>query len=266
MMDRSPESRWQEEAQRARTADRTALENLLFHRSREVLEGLLENPRLGDKHLLILLSRRDLSRDIVTRIAKNREWMKSYPLKLAVVKHPHAPRHLALPLLKFLYLFDLLGVAATPGVAPDLRRLAEEAVLSQQEGLALGQRLSLARQGSHRIAAGLLGDSDRRVVEAALSNPAMTEHAITGALLERKTGRELTAAVLAHDRWGSRYGVKLALLRSRHLSLARVMAILPEIARSDLDDLADDPRVRGEVRGYVSKLIRTRRVRGQGRG
>ena len=79
MMDRPSESVMQEEAQRARTADGALLENLLFHRSREVLEALLTNPRVGEKHLAILLSRRDLSRDIVARIAQNREWMKSYP-------------------------------------------------------------------------------------------------------------------------------------------------------------------------------------------
>lgn len=261
MKNPSLESGLREEAQRARTADGVLLESLLFHPSREVLGALLENPRLGEKHLAILLSRRDLAREIVARVAQNREWMKSYPLKLAVVKHPRTPRHLAFPLLKFLYLFDLLSVATTPGVAPELKRQAEEAVCTQQEGLALGQRLSLARRGSHRIAAGLLADSDRRVVEAALSNPAMTEHGIMRALLERKAAPELAGAVLKHDRWFARSAVKLALLRGQHLSLARVMAILPELAQPDLEDLAQDPRVRQEVRGYVAKLIRTRRVR-----
>jgi len=254
-------SDFREEAERARTADRSRLENLLYHRSREVLEALLENPRLGEKHLALLLSRRDLSRDIVARIAQNRGWMKSYPLKLAVVKHPRTPRHLALPLLKFLYLFDLLSVATAAGVPPDVKRLAEESILAQREGLALGQRINLARRGSHRIAGGLLGDSDRRVIEAALSNPAMTEHAVTRALLDGKAGPHLTAAVLDQDRWFARYSIKLALLRGRHLSLARVMAILPALARSDLDDLVEDPRVRQEIRQYMAKLLRTHRSR-----
>src|SRR3972149_1551400 len=122
MKDRSPESVLREETHQARTAGGAVLENLLYHRSREVLEALLENPRLGEKHLAILLARRDLPREIVTRIAQNREWMKSYPLKLAVVKHPRAPRYLAIPLLKFLYLFDLLKVAMTPGVPAELKR------------------------------------------------------------------------------------------------------------------------------------------------
>jgi hypothetical protein len=254
-------SEFREEAARARTADRTLLENLLYHPSREVLEALLENPRVGEKHLAILLSRRDLSRDLVARIAQNREWMKSYPLKLAVVKHPRTPRHLALPLLKFIYLFDLLAVARTAGVPPDLRKLAEEAILMQREGLALGQRISLARGGSPRIAGGLLGDSDRRVIEAALANPAMTEYAVTRAILDREAGPHLTAAVLEQERWFARYSVKLALLRGQHLSLARVMALLPELARPDLADLAEDPRVREEVRRYVAKLLQTRPAR-----
>jgi hypothetical protein len=251
-------SEFREEAARARTADRTLLENLLFHPSREVLEALLENPRVGEKHLAILLSRRDLARDIVARIAQNREWMKSYPLKLAVIKHPRTPRHLALPLLKFVYLFDLLAVAATPGVPSDLRKLAEDAILLQREGLALGQRISLARCGSPRIAGGLLGDSDRRVIEAALGNPAMTEYAVTRALLDREASPHLAAAVLEHERWFVCYSVKLALLRGQHLSLARVMALLPELARPDLADLAEDPRVREEVRRYVAKLLQRR--------
>ena len=237
------------------------IESLLHHRSNEVLEELLENPLLGEKQVSILLSRRDLGREIVARIAGNREWMKSYPLKLAVVKHPRAPRHLALPLLKYLYLFDLLKVAGTVGVPPELRRQAEEAILLQKEGLSLGQRLSLAKQGSNRIAAGLLLDSDRRVIDAALQNPAMTEHSVTRGLLDQKSPPALTDAVLEHRRWSVCYGVKLALIRAPHTSLGRVMSILPGLLQGDLDDIAEDPRVRGEIRAYVGKLAQNRRAR-----
>ena len=257
----SRESAIAEEARRARTADWPLLKSLLHHRSREVLEALLENPLVGESQVAILLSRRDLAREVVARIAENREWMKSYPLKLAVVRHPRTPRHLALPLLKYLYLFDLLTVAATAGTPAELKRQAEEAILLQREGLALGQRLTLARRGSNRIAGGLLLDADRRVIEVALVNPAMTEHAVTRALLDRKAHAALTEAVVEHDLWSLRYGIKLALLRTPHLSLGRVMSILPELALADLNDLADDPRVKGEIRAYVAKLAQTRRVR-----
>jgi hypothetical protein len=261
MTNPSPESGIAGEARRARTADRSLIETLLHHRSREVLEALLENPRFGEKQVAILLSRRDLAREIVARIAENRQWMKSYPLKLAVVRHPRTPRHLSLPLLKYLYLFDLLAVATATGTPAELKRQAEEAILLQREGLALGQRLSLARRGSNRIAAGLLLDADRRVVDAALMNPAMTEHAVTRGLLDRRAQPALTEAVLEQDHWYRRYAMKLALLRAHHISLGRVMSILPELSQRDLDDVTDDPRVRGEVRLYVAKLVQSRRLR-----
>lgn len=252
------ESDLRERVLQARTATGPLLENLLYDRSREVLAVLLENPHLGEQHLAILLARRDLPREIVARIAQSNEWMKSYPLKLAAVKHPRAPRHLALPLMKFLYLFDLLGIAMTPGAPAELKRVAEDAILSQQEGIALGQRLALARRGSLRIAAGLLTDPDPKVIDAALVNPSLTEQAVSAALLLEKASRHLTETVLGHTRWSARHNVKLALLRNKHLSLARFMRILPDLSRTDLVDLVSDPRVAGNLRAYVANVVKMR--------
>ena len=255
------ESSLRETVEQARTATGSQLENLLYHRSREVLDALLDNPRLREQHLIVMLARRDLSREVVSRIAQNKEWMKSYPLKTSVLKHPRTPRHLALPLLKLIYLFDLMAIAATPGTSPDLKRLAEDALLAQREGLALGQRLSLARRGSPRIAAGLLLDADPRVIRAALDNPSMTDQSVSAALLLEKAGGELTGAVAAHSRWSARRSVKLALARSRNLSLARFASLLPDLSLSELRDLMDDRRVAPNLHAYVAKIANSRRLR-----
>ena len=105
-----------------------------------------------------------------------------------------------------------------------------------------------------------MGDSAGRGSEAALVNPAMTEHAIAAALVREKGSRELPAAVVTYPRWFARYPIKLALLRSQHLSLARVMEILPELSPSDLEDVGVDPRVAENVRGYVARMVQTRRT------
>ncbi|MBI4460929.1 MAG: hypothetical protein HY648_12845 [Acidobacteria bacterium] len=249
----------EDETEKARTATGALLENLLYHRASEVLEAVLENSALSERHLVLLLTRRDLPPGILTRIAQSKQWMKSYPVKVALVKHPRTPRHYALPLIKFLYLFDLMGLATSEGVPAELKRLAENAILSQREGIALGQRLTLARRGSQRIVAGLLNDSNRRVIEAALSNAALTEHSVAAALFREPASSELTELVASHPRWSSRYSVKLALLRSEHLSLGRFIGILSEIPVSDLADLAADPRVGGNLRAYAAKLVQTRR-------
>lgn len=243
------------------------IEILLHHHSRQVLEALLDRPEVRERHLLVLLSRKNLPREIISKIAANREWMTSYQMKLAVVRHPRTPRHVALPLVKFIYLFDLLGIALTPGVPAELKRLSEDAILAQREGIALGQRISLARRGSHRLAGKLLGDSDRRVIEAALSNPSLTEHNVGAALVLENASAELAEAVLIHPRWSIPRSVKQALVRCKSLSLARLMGILPELSAPELADVAADPRVAINIRAYAARTVlwRSRQRKSGGR-
>jgi hypothetical protein len=254
-----------EAIERARRAGAAELDGLLHHRSRKVLETVMESPHLVERHLLILLSRRDLPREIVSRIAGNAQWMASYSMKVAVFKHPCTPRHVALPLVKFIYLFDLLGITRESGVPADLKRLSEDAILSQKEGIALGQRISLARRGSLRIASGLLNDADRRVIDAALSNPVLTEPSVAAALLLKDASRDLTEAVVNHPRWAHGHSVKLSLLRNAHLTLARMMKILSELTAGELSDLVSDKRVAANIRLYAARTAQARRNRGSDR-
>jgi hypothetical protein len=255
-----------ETIRRARRAEGIELESLIFHGAREVLEALLDNPRLGEQHLNIMLQRKDLSREVVTAIVQNKEWMRSYPLRVAALKHPRLPRHLGLRIMKLIFPFDLLAIVRSPGIAPDLKRLMEDALLAQRESLAIGQRLSLARQGTSRIAGGLLNDADVRVIQAALDNPALTEQLVTAALLSAAATAELTMSALAHPRWSVSRNVKLALIRSPRLSLAKMAAILPELSLADLKDLAEDPRVAPNIRAYVANLAEMRRKRSRRKG
>ena len=254
-------SRRDDAVEKARSAAGAELESLVYHGSRDVLEALLANPRLGEQQLIILLSRKDLPREIAVAIAQNRDWMKSYSLKLAALRQPRLPRHLAIPLLKFIYPFDLLQICSTPGIAPDLKRFVEDSILAHREGLAAGQRITMARRGLQRIAGGLLQDPDPRVIAAALDNPALTEQAVATALLSDASSPELTEAVANHSRWSKRRQVRLALVRSKHLSLARFASILPELSLGDLKDFAADPRVASNLRAYVAQMVRKRSAR-----
>ena len=261
---KSPErSRRDDAVEKARSASGTELESLLYHGSPDVLDALLTNPHLGEQQLTVLLSRKDLPREIVIAIAQNRDWMKSYSLRLAMLKQPHLPRHLAIPLLKFIYPFDLLQICSMPGIAPDLKRFVEDSILAHREGLAIGQRITMARRGLERIAGGLLQDPELRVIEAALDNPALTEQAVAAALLSDVSSPKLTEAVSNHSRWSRQRPVRLALVRSKHLSLARFASMLAELSLGDLKDFAADPRVATNLRAYVAQIARKRSARSQ---
>lgn len=243
--------------ERVRRAQGSAeeLASVLFEHSEEVLLALLDNPCLTEDHLKVLLSRKDLSRNILAEIGARRRLLDAYAIKLALVRHPRAPRHVALTLLRHLYPFDLVRVAATPAAPAELRRVAEEAMISRLSMFSLGERLALGRQGTARVAAALLADPEDRVVGAALDNPRLTEHGVVRALQEQKLRPETVSAIAAHARWSCCYEVRLALIRNPATSLRRVLELVGQVRRQDLADLTADRRMLTDRRAYLARLM-----------
>ena len=174
--------------------------------TREVLK-----PELTEDLALSLLKQKALQPEILEKITKNSALMKSRKLKLALVAHLKTPRHLALPLLRHLFTFDLMRVALAPTIAPDIKVAAEESLITRLEKLSLGEKLSLARRASGPVAASLLDEPDRRVIDAALQNSRLTETAIIKHLTRRKTNQILIEAICNHPKWKLRPEITVAL-------------------------------------------------------
>jgi hypothetical protein len=232
------------------------LSTVLFDVSEQVLLALLDNPRLTDEHLGVLLSRKNLSQAFLRELGLRERLLRDYRVKLALVRHPRAPRNVALTLMRHLYLFDLLKVGTTPGVAAEVRRVAEEAVVMRLTALSLGERLSLARLGSGRIAAALLADAEARVYCSALENPRLTEEGVVKILREEKLTPEAVEAIAVHPRWSLRYEVRLGLIRNPATSLGRVLALAAQVRSRDLADLTMDSRMPSNRRKYLARLAR----------
>ena len=243
-----------EERIRLACGDTKELARVLHDRSQEVLLALLDNPGLSEDQVLILLSRRDLPQQVIRRLAGREDLLRGYRVKLAVVRHPHSPRSLSLPLLRHLYLADLMKVVATPGVPADLRRVAEDAVTGRAPTLSLGERIAMARQGAGRIAGTLLLDKEKQVFETALNNPRLTEELVLKALAQENISAEAVEKTATHPRWAVVYSVRLALLRHPLTSLGRVLSISEQVKKRDLQEIVHDPRMPANRRDYLAKL------------
>jgi len=160
---------------------------------------------------LSLLKQTNLRPEIIARISKNSALMKSRKLKLAVVAHPKTPRHLLLPILRHLFTFDLMRVALMPTIAADIKIVAEESLINRLEKLSLGEKLSLARRASGRVAAALLNEPEPRVIHAALQNARLTEAAIIKAVTRREANHILVEAIFNHPKWKLRPEIIVAL-------------------------------------------------------
>lgn len=244
-----------EERLRRAAGSSEELGSVLFDSSEEVLLALLDNPRLNEDHLKVLLSRKNLSREFLRELGARNRLLAAYAIKLALVRHPHTPRSVSLALLRHLYPFDLVKVSATPAVPAEVRRTAEEAMVARLTMFSLGERLSLARQGTARVAAALLGNLEARVFRAALDNPRLTEEGVVKALREQKLTAEAVGAIADHPRWSYRYEVRLALIRHPATSLRRVLELVDLVRRQDLADLTADRLMPPDRRQYLSHLV-----------
>jgi hypothetical protein len=240
-----------ERAELAAVVPRSKLEPFFKESAKEVLLALARNPNLIEHDLLRLLERQDLPQEALRELAGHAQAVRSYRVKLALVHHPKTPRLVSLPLMKFLHLFDLVRVSQTPATPPQVKKVAEETVLKKLEALPRGEKITLARRGSGRVAVALLVTQDAKLIRAALSNP----HLSQGHLLEVLALNELPAVLLEllsqHERWSRPYHLRLALIRHPLTPFARVLAFLPHITVNDLRDICLDPRMPDQVRKYI---------------
>jgi hypothetical protein len=129
--------------------------------------------------------------------------------------------------------------------------VAEKTVLKKLEALPRGEKITLARRGSGRVAAALLVTQDAKLVRAALSNPYLSE----GRLLEVLALNDLPAVLVEllshHERWSRPYQLRLALIRNPLTPFARLLTFLPDITVNDLRDICRDQRMPDQVRKYI---------------
>jgi hypothetical protein len=236
--------------------------------------------------VLALLKRADLPTEVLEQIAKNASALKSRKVKIALVIHPHTPRHVSVPLARQFYTFDLMKVALSPTVPAEVKVAVDNVLISRLKTVTLGERLTLARRASGRVAAALLlemesGDGkvinrkamdreiinrkttagktiaakavarDTRVMQAALENPRLTEALVINSVLGRAAGTALVQAVARHAKWSRRREIRAALLRTAHLSLARALEFSREIPAPLLEEVLASSRLPGPIKAQL---------------
>ncbi|MGH9554333.1 MAG: hypothetical protein ACRD2Y_00790 [Terriglobales bacterium] len=239
-------------------ADDGPIEFLIHHPAEDVQRRVAADPRLNEDLALALLARRDLARSAVEDLTKNPSVMKSRLVINAVVRHPRAPRHVSIPIVRHLYTFELMHVALTPGAPADVKMAAEEALVMRLETIASGERLTLAKQSSGRVAAALLMDEETRVIIAALDNPQMTEAWIVKTLRSEKAPQTFVELVCRHRKWSLREEVRLALLRNVNTPLGRILQIAQSLPTAALRDALRDAPLKASVKMYLFKELEDR--------
>jgi hypothetical protein len=180
------------------------------------------------------------------------------------------------PLARQFYTFDLMKVALSPSVPADVKVAVDNVLISRLKMVTLGERLTLARRASGRVAAALLlevesGDGKivhakmiagktraaetvgrkTRVMQTALENPRLTEAFVIKSVLGPAASAALVHAVARHAKWSARREIRAALLRTAHLSLARALEFSREIPAPVLQEVIASSRLPAPIKAQL---------------
>jgi hypothetical protein len=197
---------------------------------------------LSEDAALALLKGPDVTAQELALLARNPNTLKSRKVMAALAAHPRTPRHVSIPLLRSMFTFDLMNMALAPAVAPDIKRAADEQILTRLESVPAGQKITLARRGSGRVAAALLQASDQRIISPALDNKQLTETLLIQALMKPHAPEILFELVSKHPVWSLRREIEIALLRSEKTPLDRAQEVAKNFSGNFLFEIVPDER------------------------
>jgi len=237
------------------------LERLVHDSSPEVLTAVAADPRLTEDLALALLNHRDLPREALEALSKNGQLARLRKVRMAIVVHPRTPRHVSVPTIRHLHTFDLMQVALLPSVPPDVKRAAEEVLISKLAGISSGERITLARRSSGRVAGALLLDKEERILQAALANPQMTELSIVKALKAGRGTELLAPAVSRHQKWSYRNDVKAALLGNKDTPSARLIHLAAELPINLIKDILRNGKLSAQAKNSLLAVLEKRGVK-----
>jgi hypothetical protein len=246
--------------ERALVAAGEELAALLHHADPDVLLAVLDNPSLDEAQLCMLLERKNLPAEILEEVARRKPLLKNYRVKKALAFHPRTPRLVTLRLLRDLYLMDLVQLTLLAGIPTELKRNAEDQLVSRLPQLPLGQKITLARRGPARLAGALLAEGHEQIVSIVLDNAYLAESQVLRVLSREKLPPAVVRNISLHRKWSISYNVRLALVRHPLSPLATVLAYLPELTVSDLRELASPGIVSDSLRKYLQAEVQ-RRIR-----
>lgn len=236
----------------ALTADKDKLFTVIQDSREDILLAALRNTELDERHLRMLLKRRELG-SIIAAIYANKRIMESYSVKFSLVAHPDTPLHIAQTLIPLLNIFDLLKLCLIPGISPDIHLAAERKIVQLIPAQPLGNKLTLARRGTAAILDALLREGVQNVVEACLDNSHLKEGSLHQFLTSAHATAEAVSMVARNSRWKSRPNIRLAILKNPRTPLIWFTMFLPELSSSTVRDLLASPRLTFAQKELVRK-------------
>lgn len=111
--------------------NKSARELLIKDRNKMVSYAVLKNPGITDDEVLRVVMTKGTTDDVLRHVARNKEWMKSYSIRLGVATNPKTPLTISIKMLDFLYEKDLAKLAKSKNIPSVLASSARKKIESK---------------------------------------------------------------------------------------------------------------------------------------
>jgi hypothetical protein len=224
------------------------INQLRILRAPEILDALLENPRISNEARRRALETREEFFDKKARLEKLAEDEVADFLPDEAIA-------------------DLLAKAAeepaTPAPPPDISEIekedpAKQSMFSQLLAMNVGQRVQAAFKGGKTARTLLVRDRNKLVCSAVIRNPRMSESEAEQIAGMRNVDDEVLRLISMRRDWMSKYPVVIALARNPKVPVGVVVPLINRLTLRDLKMLKDDRGVSEVVRSMSRKLFQQR--------
>ena len=107
---------------------------LIRDRNKQVALAVIKGGRMSENEALSFAGNRSLASDVLREIASNREWMRLYPLKVALANNPKCPPSIAVGIVNVMSVKDLSSLARNKNVSSVVFTLAHKMLKTKQMG------------------------------------------------------------------------------------------------------------------------------------
>jgi hypothetical protein len=121
-----------EKIKMALTGDKEWRNIFLKDANKLVSSAVLKNPRITDGEVLAVAKNKSASEELIRLITLNREWVKSYEIKKALILHPRTPLPKALRYMEILTEKDIKSLAKSRGVSQVIVNNARRMLMAKQ--------------------------------------------------------------------------------------------------------------------------------------
>ena len=104
------------------------IDRLLSDPDPMVITNILNNPRVTEREIIKIVSKRPNSSNILKLVATHRVWSKRYAVKLAIASNPYSLPRVSITLLELLLTQDLKVIAGDGNIHPQVRLSAGEII------------------------------------------------------------------------------------------------------------------------------------------